>query len=121
MKDLMQQTIEAIAEYEDALVKLAGMNLVAGYLVRCQNVCLSFDMSPDGYVFNPRPCPPHKARSFTWEQAKTVASKVRNGNAVRGEAVHVIQAVTEALDAQKAVMATLVAFSAGVDLSDDAQ
>lgn len=119
MKDLMQQTVEAIAAYEQSLEKMGGMDLVGGYLVRIQSVCLTFDVSDDGYAFNPRPCPPHKARSFTWQQAKTIAANVRNGNGVRGEAVHVIQAVTEALDAQKAVLATLVAFSSGVNLSPD--
>lgn len=115
MKDLMQETREAIADYEAAAATLDNMDLVGGYVVRCENVYLTFDVSGTGEVFNPRPCRPHLARSFTWLQAKAIAAQICNGNNKRGEVVHVRQAVAEVLDAYRAVLGTLEAFSRGVE------
>lgn len=115
MKDLLQETKEAIADYEKAAAALDNMDLVGGYVVRCQNVYLTFDLSDTGEVFNPRPCRPHLARSFTWLQAKAIAAQVCNGNQHRGEVIHVRQAVAEVLDAYRAVLGTLEAFARGDD------
>lgn len=115
MKDLMQETTEAIAEYEKAAAALDNIDLVGGYVIRCQNVYLTFDVSEAGDVFNPRPCRPHLARSFTWLQAKTLAAHVCNGEKHAGEVVHVRQAVAEVLDAYRAVLGTLEAFALGDD------
>ena len=115
MKDLMQETKEAIADYEKAAAALDNMDLVGGYVIRCQNVYLTFDVSPEGEVFNPRPCRPHLARSVTWLQAKAIAASVKNGNQACGEVVHVRQAVAEVLDAYRAVLGTLEEFARGQD------
>jgi hypothetical protein len=115
MKDLMQETKEAIADYEKAAATLDNMDLVGGYVIRCQNVYLTFDVSDAGDVMNPRPCRPHLARSFTWLQAKAIASHVCNGGQHAGEVVHVRQAVAEVLDAYRAVLGTLEAFERGDD------
>lgn len=116
MKDLLQDTKDAIAEYERALTALDRMELAGGYVVRFKKVCLTFDASPDGqHVFNPRPCKPHLARSFSWAQAKTIASQLRSNDCERGEVVHVRQAVHELLDSYQAVLQTLEAFTEGHD------
>lgn len=116
MKDLLQDTKDAIAEYEKALTSLDSMELLGGYVVRFKKVCLTFDASPDGtQVFNPRPCKPHLARSFAWAQAKTIASQLRGNDCERGEVVHVRQAVHELLDSYQAVLLTVEAFAVGHD------
>lgn len=113
MKDVMQETKEAIADYERAAATLDNMDLAGGYVIRCQNVYLTFDVSPDGDVFNPQPCRPHLARSFTWLQAKTLAAHTCNSGKHVGQVVHVRQAVAEVLDAYRAVLGTLEAFERG--------
>lgn len=115
MKDLMQETKEAIAEYEKAAAALDQIDLVGGYVIRCQNVYLTFDVSAAGEVFNPRSCAPHLARSFTWLQARQIAPLVRNGDGKCGEVVHVRQAVADVLDAYRAVLGTLEDFARGID------
>jgi hypothetical protein len=116
MKDLLQDTKDAIAEYEKALTALDSMELAGGYVVRFKKVCLTFDTSPDGlHVFNPRPCKPHLARSFSWAQAKTIAAQLHSNDCERGEVVHVRQAVHELLDSYQAVLQTVQAFAAGQD------
>jgi hypothetical protein len=112
MKDLMQETKDAIADYEKAAQTLDNMDLVGGYVIRCGNVYLTFDVAPSGDVFNARPCRPHLARSFNWLQAKAIAARMRNGEQA-GEVVHVRQAVAEVLDAYRAVLGTLEAFARG--------
>lgn len=110
----MQEMRNKIAEYESALAELDKMELVGGYIVRFCGQYITFDASPDGeYVFNPRPCKPHLARSFSWLQAKTVASMLRSSDCERGEVVHVRQAVFEVLDSYQAVVETIEAFAAG--------
>lgn len=113
MKDLMQETKEAIAELENAAATLDNMDLVGGYVIRCQNIYLTFDVAETGEVFNARPCRPHLARSFTWLQAKAIAAQICNGNKHPGEVVHVRQAVAQVLDAYRAVLGTLEAFARG--------
>ena len=116
MKDLLQETKNEIAEYEKALAALDSMELVGGYVVRFRKVCLTFDATDDGvHVFNPRPCKPHLARSFTLAQAKAVAAQLRGDGCERGEVVHVRQAVYEVLDSYQAVLQTVEAFARGQD------
>lgn len=116
MKDMLQESKDAIVEYGNALIALDNMELVGGYVVRFKKRCLTFDASPDGvHVFNPRPCKPHLARSFSWAQAKTVAAQLRSDDCERGEVVHVRQAVHELLDDYVAVVKTIEAFAAGHD------
>lgn len=116
MKDLLQDTKDAIAEYEKALAALDSMELAGGYVVRFKKICLTFDATEDGaQVFNPRPCKPHLARSFSWAQAKTIAALLHSEDCERGEVVHVRQAVHELLDSYQAVLQTVEAFAAGKD------
>jgi hypothetical protein len=116
MKDLLQDTKDAIAEYENALTSLDRLELAGGYVVRFRKVCLTFDATDDGlHVFNARPCKPHLARSFSWAQAKSIASLLHSQDCERGEVVHVRQAVHELLDSHQAVLQTLEAFARGHD------
>lgn len=101
---------DAIAEYERAQRGLANTLLGAGYIVQCEGVYLTFDVDQAGNVSNPRHCHPHRARSFSRENADMLAGVVFNGNGQAGEAIHVRDAVDQALDAQRAVLETMLAF-----------
>lgn len=104
LMELKDRTAAMIAEYQIAKKKLQGMVLVGGYVVRCDGIVLTFDVDSDGYVTNHRPCPPHRAHSFSLAQAQALACEFRNGNGVPAEAVHVVQAVDAALDAERATL-----------------
>lgn len=113
--NLIADTKDAIADYERAKKGLANVLLGADYIVQCEGVYLTFDVDHAGNVSNPRHCQPHRARSFTRKNAEMLAGVVSNGNGNghAGAAIHIRDAVDQALDAQRAVLETLIAFQDG--------
>lgn len=104
IQELIADTRAAIAEYEKAAAALAGLELVAGYIVKCQGVYLTFSINSQGQVYQPQMCQPHKARSFTRRDAQRVAHSVWNGNQAAGEVIHVRDAIAEALAGQRSLL-----------------
>lgn len=107
LMDMKDRSAAAITGYEMAKRQLAGMGLAGGYVVCCDGIVLTFDLEEGDLLTNPRPCPPHQARSFSLPQAEAVAGLLNNQNGDRAEAVHVADAVDVALDAERAVLAFL--------------
>lgn len=112
MTQLIQDTKDAIAEYQAAGAALRSVILGQGFVVRCQGVCLSFDIGAARAVSDPRPSQPHRATRFTRGDAEAVAASVKNGNGEAGQALHVRLAVEDALEQQKILLATLEAHQA---------
>lgn len=109
MTTMIQQTKDAIAEYEVAAGMLRGVILGQGFVVKCDGVFLTFDIDALRRVHNPRPSQPHRAVRFTRADAWQIAGSIKNGNGSAGEVVHVRLAVDEALANQCALLAMLEA------------
>jgi hypothetical protein len=111
LEAMMLTAVECVRSYEAALARLEGMHLVAPYVVECDGIPVTFDVDESGLVCGVRPCMPHLARSFVRADADALASVIANGNGVTGTAVHVRESVAKALDAERAVLETLLGFA----------
>lgn len=107
LQDMITAAGSAIQDYEAAQRELVRMDLAGGYVIRCENTYLTFDMDPAGYLCNPQKCRPHLARSFSKAQAEELASAIVNGDGHQGVAVHVVDAVAAALDDERGVFELL--------------
>lgn len=80
------------------LSSLQGVLLGHGYVVRCQGLTLAFDVNQVTKVASaPRTCPLRSAPRYTKQDAETLAAAVKNGNGARGQAVHIVDALKEAI------------------------
>ena len=104
--ETIANTKNAITSYELAAQSLQRALLGQGYIVRCQGLCLAFDIDA-GRVSNPRTSQPQMATRFSQRDAEAVAADVKNGNGTPGEAVHVSQAIADALAEQRELLALL--------------
>jgi hypothetical protein len=105
-KDMLTSTRNAITSYELAAKSLQGVLLGQGFVVRCQGLCLAFDIDA-GVVLNPQFSQPQMATRFSKDDAVRVADEVKNGNGIAGEAVHVRDAIADALVEQRELLALL--------------
>jgi hypothetical protein len=108
--NMLQQTKNAITSYELAAESLQGVLLGQGYIVVCQGLPLTFDIK-NGQANNPRTSQPHMAVRFSLRDATAIAAEVKNGNGIAGEAVHVGDAIADALVEQRELLALLEANS----------
>lgn len=110
LEEMMLTAVELVRAYESALVRLGRMELAAPYLVECDGIPVTFDVDDAGFVRGVRPCMPHLARSFARDDAEALASVIANGDGVAGSVVHVRDSILRKLDAERAVVETLVGF-----------
>lgn len=106
--DTLQATRNSITQLEMAAESLKHVLLGQGYIVRCEGLCLAFTIEA-GKVSNPVTAQPQMATRFSLRDAEAVAADVKNGNGTAGEAVHVTEAVRDALEGQRELLALLVA------------
>lgn len=95
-----------IAELEHAQGMLQNVLLGAGWIVRNGVVTITYDVEGNKAV-NPRPCGAERCRRFSKEDAEAVAASTFNGNGEPAHAVHVTQAVEEALADFRKTLASL--------------
>jgi hypothetical protein len=108
LTDMISAMKTTIATYERAAESLQGVLLGQGFIVRCQGLCLTFDIEA-GHAINPTTSQPQRAVRFTREDAQRIASVVKNGNGIAGEAVHVRQAIMDELTNERDLLALLEA------------
>jgi len=92
-KEILHSFVDYRDSMELALENLEGVLLGHGYIIVCDGLALLFDDSP-----NPSPTTPDKASRFEKEQAEELAPKVKNGLGIKGEVVHVKDAIRSAID-----------------------
>ena len=92
--DDMERQLET---YRAHLAALEGLALADGYIIKCGGFALQFDTSA-GYATKPRTCSIFNASRFPLATATRIARTVRNGNGELGEAVHLRQALQQAID-----------------------
>lgn len=111
MTDARQEVIATFRksekEMENALWNLRNVLTGTPYLVRCDRVCLTFQVSDDGIVTDPRPAGPHLAMRFSRRDAEQVAAQVVNGAGIQAEAVLVIEAIESDLASVRELLAKI--------------
>ena len=107
--DLIADAKTAMLEYQAAADVLKGVILGQAFVLRCGAMCLAFDIDREGRLSNPRAAHPHQAHRFTRMAAARLAPSIKNGNGTPAEAVHVRTAIADALEAQRALLASLEA------------
>lgn len=92
----------------EALDMLQGVLLGQGHVVRCGGLTLGFDVDPTTKIAsNPRTVPLLRAPRYTREDARTLAAATRNGNGEQGEAVHIKDAIAQAIAELDRILAAL--------------
>lgn len=95
-----------IEELEHAQGMLQNVLLGAGWIVRNGVVTITYDVV-ENKAINARPCGVEMCRRFSKEDAEAVAASTFNGNGEPAKAVHVTQAVEEALADFRKALASL--------------
>lgn len=106
---------EVIAQFQadraalvEQLDRLQGVILGHGFVVRCEGLTLSFTVDPVTKVATaPVTCPLTRAPRYTREDARTLAAAVANGNGTKGEAVHIKDALAQAIAELDSLIASL--------------
>jgi len=86
------------ARLQAFLSSLGCLSLSDGYIIRCQGLCMTFDVDGAGVLSNARVAGgPDKAMRFTRNNAARIAPAVKNGNGTVGESIHVRDALQESI------------------------
>lgn len=110
--ELIESTKAALVEYQAAADRLQGVIFGQGFIVRCDGLCLAFDIDADRRVSKPKSAAAYRATRFTRADAARVAATVKNGHGTVGEAIHVRDAIAQEIDEQSRLLKTLQAHQA---------
>jgi len=113
----LAEVLETLRASEAELARrdrgLQNVLLGCGYVVRCDGVCLTFDVDAKTRVAsNPRVTSASRAHRFTQRDAETLAAVTKNGAGKVAEAVHIVDAVRQELDGIRKNIAALEAIAA---------
>lgn len=96
------------AELVEQLDRLQNVILGNGYVVRCEGLTLGFTVDPATLVASaPVTVPLRKAPRYTKGDAMTLAAATRNGNGTQAQAVHIKDALAEAIAELDRIVASI--------------